>query len=207
MLDYFVKTSGLILLLPFVNLWGMNKIQIRRTVLTAVFTALFAAGAYVVVPVGPVPIVLTTLFVVLSGLLGGFRIGVSSVFTYLILGILGLPVFAGGAGGFAVITGPTGGYLFGYLLAAASAGIIFRPRGTPTGILIILLASLAALIAGVVIYVPGIFWLKLSLGLEWNKALQVGMLPFIPGDLLKTAAVIALAVPLKERFTSFLKDE
>ena len=66
----------------------MNKIQIRRTVITAVFTALFAAGAYVVVPVGPVPIVLTTLFVVLSGLLGGFRIGVSSVFTYLILGIL-----------------------------------------------------------------------------------------------------------------------
>ena len=185
----------------------MNKIQIRRTVITAVFTALFAAGAYVVVPVGPVPIVLTTLFVVLSGLLGGFRIGVSSVFTYLILGILGLPVFAGGAGGFAVITGPTGGYLFGYLLAAASAGIIFRPRGTPSRILIILLASLAALIAGVVMYVPGIFWLKLSLGLEWNKAFQVGMLPFIPGDLLKTATVIALAVPLKERFTSFLKDE
>ena len=185
----------------------MNKIQIRRTVLTAVFTALIAAGAYAAVPIGPVPIVLTTLFVVLSGLLGGFRIGVSSVLVYLLLGILGLPVFAGGAGGFAVITGPTGGYLVGYILAAASAGLIFRPGKKNSMILIILLTSLAALAAGAVIYVPGLFWLKLSLGLEWGKALKVGMLPFIPGDLIKTVAAIALAIPLKERFVSFLKDD
>lgn len=185
----------------------MNKNQIRRIVLTAVFTALIAAGAYAAVPVGPVPIVLTTLFVVLSGLLGGFRIGVSSVSAYLILGILGLPVFAGGAGGFAVITGPTGGYLIGYLLAAAAAGLIFRSGKKNSKILVILLASLAALMAGVVIYVPGLFWLKLSLDLEWAKALKIGMLPFIPGDLIKTIAAIALAIPLKERFVSFLKDD
>ena len=185
----------------------MNKIQIRRTVLTAVFTALIAAGAYAAVPVGPVPIVLTTLFVVLSGLLGGFRIGVSSVLTYLLLGTLGLPVFAGGAGGFAVITGPTGGYLVGYILAAAAAGFIFRPGENKSWILIILLASIAAIAAGAVIYFPGLVWLKLSLGLEWGKALKVGMLPFIPGDIIKTAAAIALTIPLKERFVSFLKDD
>ena len=185
----------------------MNKIQIRRTVLTAVFTALIAAGAYAAVPVGPIPIVLTTLFVVLSGLLGGFRIGVTSVFTYLLLGILGLPVFAGGAGGFAIITGPRGGYLIGYLLAAASAGLIFRPGKKLSKALIITNASLAALIAGLLIYIPGLFWLKLSLGLEWGKTLKIGMLPFIPGDLIKTAAAVALSIPLKERFVSFLKDE
>ena len=185
----------------------MNKLQIRRTVLTAVFTALIAAGAYAAVPVGPVPIVLTTLFVVLSGLLGGFRIGVSSVSAYLLLGILGLPVFAGGAGGFAVITGPTGGYLVGYLLATASAGLIFRPGKKNSRIGIILLTTLAAVVAGAVIYVPGLFWLKLYLGLEWGKTLKVGILPFIPGDLLKTAAAVALTIPLKERFVSFLKDE
>ena len=89
----------------------MNKLQIRTTVLTAVFTALIAAGAYIAVPIGPVPIVLTTFFVLLSGLLGGFRIGLYSVGVYLVLGIMGLPVFAGGAGGFAVLAGPTGGYL------------------------------------------------------------------------------------------------
>ena len=185
----------------------MNKIQIRRTVLTAVFTALIAAGAYAAVPVGPVPIVLTTLFVVLSGLLGGFRIGVTSVITYLLLGILGLPVFAGGSGGFAVITGPTGGYLLGYLLSASVAGILFRPGKQKSRILLIFMASIAALAASAVIYIPGLFWLKLSLGLEWSKALKIGMIPFIPGDLLKTTAAVALAIPLKERFLSFLKDD
>ncbi len=185
----------------------MNKIQIRRTVLTAVFTALIAAGSYAAVPIGPVPIVLTTLFVVLSGLLGGFRIGVFSVLAYLLLGILGLPVFAGGAGGFAVITGPTGGYLIGYILAAASAGLIFHPAEKTPQNMRILMVSLAAFIAGAIVYLPGLPWLKISLGMDWAKALKAGMLPFIPGDLLKTAAAIAIAIPLKDRFTAFLKED
>lgn len=185
----------------------MNKIQIRRTVLTAVFTALIAAGAYAIVPVGPIPIVLTTVFVILSGLLGGFRIGVSSVITYLLLGILGLPVFAGGAGGFAVIAGPGGGYLLGYLLAAAVAGLIFRPGKKISKTLLLLMVSIASLIAAAVIYIPGLFWLKLNLGLEWRETLKIGIFPFIAGDLIKTAAVVAIAIPLKERFVSFLKDD
>jgi len=185
----------------------MNKTQIRRTVLTSVFTALISAGAFAVVPIGPVPIVLTTLFVTLSGLLGGFRIAVTSVMVYLILGILGLPVFAGGAGGFAVLTGPTGGYLIGYLPAAAFAGLIFRPGKSKTRPVIILLAAGAALTAAVSIYIPGLLWLKLSLGLEWEKAFNIGIIPFIPGDLIKAAAAVALAIPLKDRFVSFLKDD
>ena len=71
----------------------MNRQQIRRTVLTAVFTALIAAGAYAAVPIGPVPIVMTSLFVILSGLLGGFRIGLYSTAAYLLLGILGASCF------------------------------------------------------------------------------------------------------------------
>jgi biotin transport system substrate-specific component len=185
----------------------MNKTQIRRTVLTSVFTALISSGAFVAVPIGPVPIVLTTLFVTLSGLLGGFRIGVTSVIAYLILGILGLPVFAGGAGGFAVLTGPTGGYLIGYLLAASFAGLIFRPGNSNSRPVIFLLAAAAALTAAVSIYIPGLLWLKLSLGLEWEKALNLGIIPFIPGDLIKAAAAVALTIPLKDRFVSFLKDE
>jgi len=184
----------------------MNKIQIRRTVLTAAFTALISAGAFVILPVGPVPIVLTTLFVVLSGLLGGFRIGVYSVVVYLILGILGLPVFAGGAGGFAVIAGPRGGYLMGYLLAAATSGLIFRSGNGNSGIANILLASFAALLAAASIYLPGLIWLQITLGLEWGKVLNIGLLPFIPGDLLKTVAAVVLTVSLKDRFVSFLKD-
>lgn len=185
----------------------MNRTQIRRTVLSSVFAALISAGAFAAVPIGPVPIVLTSFFVTLSGLLGGFRIAVTSVIVYLILGILGLPVFAGGSGGFAVLTGPTGGYLFGYILAASLSGLIFRPGNSITRPAFILLASAAALTAAVSIYIPGLLWLKLSLGLEWEKALNIGILPFIPGDLIKAAAAVALTVALKDRFVSFLKDD
>jgi len=185
----------------------MDKTRIRRTVMTAVFTALIAAGAYVAVPVGPVPIVLTTMFVILSGLLGGVRIGLSSVLAYILLGAMGLPVFAGGAGGFAVLAGPTGGYLLGYVLAAAAAGLIFRPREDSSKAVCILLAGAGALTAAILIYLPGVPWLKWNLNMDWPKALQAGMIPFIPGDLLKTAAAVALALPLKDRFSAFLKAE
>ena len=185
----------------------MNRIQIRRTVLTAIFTALIAAGAYAAIPIGPVPIVLTTFFVLLSGLLGGFRIGLYSTAAYLLLGILGLPVFAGGAGGFAVLIGPTGGYLAGYLLAASTAGLLYRPGKNSSHTKKIILAGLAALTGSIMIYIPGVPWLKMALGFDWNKALQAGMLPFIPGDILKAAAAVALAVTLKDRFNNFLKDE
>lgn len=185
----------------------MNKMKIRRTVLTAVFTALIAAGAYAAVPIGPVPIVLTTMFVLLSGLLGGFRIGLYSTAAYLLLGVLGLPVFAGGAGGFAVLTGPTGGYLIGYLLAAAAAGLIYRPAEGSSLTVRILLTSAAALIGSILIYIPGVPWLKISLGMDWHRAMQAGMIPFIPGDLLKIFAAAVLAVILKERFHDFLEAE
>ena len=185
----------------------MNQTQIRRTVLTAVFTALIAAGAYAAIPIGPVPVVLTTMFVVLSGLLGGFKIGLFSTAAYLLLGILGLPVFAGGAGGFAVLTGPTGGYLIGYLLAASTAGLIYRVEEDTSRRMKIILAVAAALAGGIMCYIPGLPWLKYSLGMEWSKALQAGMIPFIPGDLLKTAAAASLAVALKDRFSAFLKAE
>ena len=185
----------------------MTKTQIRRTVLTAVFTALMAAGSYAAIPAGPVPIVLTTLFILLSGLLGGVRIGLYSTVSYLLLGALGLPVFAGGAAGFALFAGPTGGYMIGYMLAAAATGLLFRPKEETGRTAMVVLAGLAALAGTVLVYIPGLPWLKQSLGVEWNRALQFGLIPFIPGDLLKTIAAAGLAVALKGRFNDFLQAD
>ncbi|MDA3956109.1 biotin transporter BioY [Oceanispirochaeta sp.] len=184
----------------------MSKQLIRRTVLTAVFTALIAASSLFVLPVGPVPVVMTTLFVVLSGMLGGPWIGLSSVITYLLLGIIGLPVFAGGTAGLAKVMGPTGGFLIGYILAALAGGLLFHPKEGGSRGMTMVLAALSALIAGALIYVPGLPWLKYSLSMDWATAIKAGLLPFIPGFLIKTAAATALAFSMKDRFRDFLKS-
>ncbi len=88
--------------------------QLRMTVFASLFAALMAAGAYLSIPIGPVPIVLQNMFVLLAGLLLGNRWGLASVAVYLLAGVCGLPVFAGGLGGIGRIVGPTGGYLIGY---------------------------------------------------------------------------------------------
>ncbi|HHP7235885.1 MAG TPA: biotin transporter BioY [Desulfobacterales bacterium] len=164
----------------------------RRLVYAALFAALTAVGAYLSIPVGPVPIVLQNLFVMLAGLLLGRRGGVASVGLYLLAGACGLPVFAGGSGGLARFFGPTGGYLIGYLPAVWVIGLIAetsRPRALRDGL---------ALIAGcMVLYACGLAWLKVLTGMDWPKTLAIGMLPFLPGDALKIAAAVALTKALR----------
>jgi biotin transport system substrate-specific component len=160
----------------------------RRMVLAALMAALTAAGAFVAIPIGPVPIVLQNLFVMLAALLLGPRWGLASVGVYLLAGALGLPVFAGGAGGVARLAGPTGGYLLGYLPAVAVMGALAeRGRGR-------MAFDLAAMLAGTaVLYACGVGWLKTVTGMPLDKTVALGMLPFLPGDALKIAAALWIA--------------
>ena len=98
--------------------------RLRLTIYASLFAALTAAGAFLAIPIGPVPIVLQNFFVFLTGLLLGPRWGSASVAVYLLAGALGLPVFAGGTGGIGRFVGPTGGYLIGYLPAVWVIGWI-----------------------------------------------------------------------------------
>lgn len=150
--------------------------------------ALMAVGAYLHIPLGPVPVVLSTLFVLLSGLLLGSRWGVASVGLYLLVGAMGMPVFAGGRGGIAHFLGPTGGYLFGFLLAAWITGFVSeRRRGK-------LAPEIGAVIVGsLAIYALGLPWLKGVAQMAWSKAFWVGMVPFLPGDALKAFGALMLA--------------
>jgi len=166
--------------------------QLRMTVYAALMAALIAAGAFMSIPIGPVPIVLQNFFVLLTGLLLGPRWGTGAVGVYLLAGVCGLPIFAGGLGGLGRIFGPTGGYLVGYLPATAAVGIISRSFGKRTA------GDLAALIAGsLIVYACGVPWLKFVTGMAWGKALAAGMLPFLPGDALKVAAAIPVARSLR----------
>ena len=162
--------------------------KLRMVVLASLMAALTAVGAYIYVPIGPVPIILSTLFVILSGLLLGSRWGLTSMALYLLVGAIGLPVFAGGKGGFAHFMGPTGGYLFGYLLASWITGFISeRSRGR------MILDILAVIIGSLALYALGVPWLKMVTQMSWTKALMVGVLPFLIGDAIKASVVLILA--------------
>jgi len=169
----------------------LDRRQIRMMVYAALMAALTAAGAWIAIPVGPVPIVLQNLFVYLAGLLLGSRWGLISVSVYLLAGACGLPVFAGGMGGIGRIVGPTGGYLVGFLPAVWLVGLVsaHRPK---------LVFEIAAMIlATAVIYAAGTAWLHVLTGLSWPKTLAVGMLPFLPGDAVKIAAAAGIARTLR----------
>jgi biotin transport system substrate-specific component len=162
--------------------------QLRWTVLASLMAALTAVGAYIHVPLGPIPIVLSTLFVLLSGLLLGSRWGLISMGVYLLVGVIGIPVFAGGKGGLAHLFGPTGGYLLGFVLSAWVTGFISeRSHG------LLILEILAVFVGSFAIYGLGIFWLKIITQMSWFKTLMVGMIPFLIGDAIKASVALVLA--------------
>ncbi len=164
----------------------------------ALFAALLAAGAYLRIPIGPVPITLTSFFMLTAALLTGPTGGAASVVIYLIIGTAGLPVFAGGSGP-AVFIGPTGGFLIAYFPAAVLTGLISAGSRKLT-LQKFPLRDISAVITGsLVLYLIGVPWLKWRLGLEWSSALAAGMLPFLPGDAVKAAAAVAVRQILVRR--------
>ncbi len=158
-----------------------------RAALACLFAALCSAGAFIVLPIpgSPVPIVVQNLFVVLAGLLLGPWWGSAAVLLFLGLGAIGFPVFSGGRGGIAILAGPTGGYLFGYLAAALVAGFIGRGRT-------LWRAALGSALGFILILGLGSLRLKLLKNVDWPKALAAGLLPFLPGDAIK--AILAALV-------------
>lgn len=166
--------------------------QIKQTVYTSLFVALIAVGAYIAVPIGPVPIVLQNMFVLLAGLILGPVRGLACLGVYLLIGAAGLPVFAGGKAGIGVVFGPTGGYLLGYLPAVFVAGALSRTLGrTLTGDII------AAIVASLIVYAAGVPWLKVAFSMSWGKAVSAGMLPFLIGDAVKIVLAALIAKKLR----------
>jgi len=179
-----------------------------RIAFTALFAALTAAGAFIAIPLGPVPIVLQNLLALLSGLVLGPVLGSAAVGLFLLAGLLNFPVFSGGGGGIVRFAGPTGGYLFGYLLAALTAGLIAgRPRAN-AGKKVFQPRIIIAVIAGfLVIYIPGLIWLKARVALAWGKTLLTGFVPFIIGDVIKGITAVLIVPRLRRIAADFLDDK
>lgn len=167
---------------------GMALGELHRLVWTALLAASVAAGAYLIVPIGPVPVSMQPLFILLAGYILGPRRGAACMLLYVAAGAAGLPVFAGGASGVGVLMGPTAGYLYAYVALAGLAGLATGGRGGPLGYA----RGVALGVLGmVVVYAGGVLWLMRMLDMSAGKALAVGCYPFIVWDLLKVVLAVA----------------
>jgi biotin transport system substrate-specific component len=156
----------------------------RNIAYSAAFIGLISLGAWVSVPFFPVPMTLQTLFVLLAGMILK-RYAVIPVSLYVVLGALGLPVFHSGVAGFGILLGPTGGYLFGFIGAALVVGLAYEHAPASYRITGILAATC-------LIYVCGIVWLMYSLGGGLIPAVTAGVLPFMPGEVIKMYSAYAI---------------
>ncbi len=165
----------------------------RRWIGSVLGFAALVAASQIEVPFYPVPMTLQTLAVIGVGLTLGLRGALLAVSAFLLAGFAGLPLFAGGAGGPAVLIGPTGGYLIGFLVSAGFCGWA-KDRGWTRS----LLGSLAvALLGACLVYPTGLLQLGALMGFD-KPILAWGLYPFILGDLVK-AAIAGLALVAARR--------
>lgn len=176
-----------------VRSWGHRDVVVDPSARAAIGVLAFSLattfGAQVAVPLPgtPVPITLQTLFVVLSGVVLGPRLGALSAMTYLLVGAAGAPVFSNGGAGVPWLLGPTGGYLLAAPAAAAIAGWVAGAHGSA-------LRTLAGLALGVVaMYAGGVSWLFALTGRPLGELLALGVVPFVIGDAAKVLAAFWIA--------------
>ncbi|MSQ15355.1 MAG: biotin transporter BioY [Dehalococcoidia bacterium] len=158
---------------------ALNNAFVRDLILIIGFSWFVALCAQIKIPLTPVPITGQTLGVLVAGaVLGSWRGGLSLI-AYTLQGGFGLPFFAGGAAGFAVIAGPTGGYIVGFVFAAFMIGLLAEGGWDRSFITM----AFALLLGNVIIYVFGLG--GLARFVPGEKLLALGLLPFIPGDIVK----------------------
>ncbi|MDO5132988.1 MAG: biotin transporter BioY [Eubacteriales bacterium] len=171
----------------------------RNLVLCGMCAAITCILAPLSVPLaGGVPLSPATFSVMLAGvLLGGSR-GAASQAVYLLLGAVGLPVFAGWTGGIGLIAGMTGGFLIGYVPLAFFSGAVYHRlgRGKPFPVRIGAMV-LAMLLGTVVLYALGTAWFMVYTKMSLTASLTACVLPFLPGDFLKMAGVALVAPPIE----------
>ncbi|MGE4551512.1 MAG: biotin transporter BioY [Desulfovibrionaceae bacterium] len=167
-----------------------SLISLHRLVWTAMCAALIGVGAYAVIPLGPIPFSMQPMFVCLAGYVLGPVSGAASVGLYLAAGSVGLPVFQRGMGGLAHLLGPTGGFLFGFVLLAACAGLAARRDGGAVRWLPGLAWGLVGLVA---LYACGAVWLKVRLDWDWSRTLLTAVVPFFPLGILKLGLALGCA--------------
>ena len=172
------------------------KIKTKKLVLCALFAALTAILSQIAIPLEPVPINLATFSVFVAGGMLGAAGGAISMGVYLFIGAVGIPVFSKFRGGLAILAGPTGGYLIGYVAAAWLVGFLLSKIGYSYSKLI--LSMVAGLIA---CYTFGTAWFMVLSNTGFLAALTACVFPFLLGDALKIAGAAFLVLKLRPKVT------
>lgn len=179
------------------------KISTKEMVLTSLFTALTAIGAFLSIPVGSVPITLQSLFVILSGLLLGSRLGALSQLIYVLLGLSGVRIFAGFSGGPQTVFTPSFGFLIGFIFAAFIVGRIVHSGE----VMAFRRIFFATLVGTLVIYLFGVPYMYMVLNhimgksISFVAALKAGCIIFLPGDILKAFLASLVASKILQRIS------
>lgn len=179
-----------------------KKFSVRDLSYISLFATLIAVAGYIIIPLpfSTVPVTAQTLAVMLAGGLLPPLHAATSVLVFLMLGAVGIPVFAGGTAGLGIIAGKTGGYLVGFLAGAVLISVL---KGKRPGLLRLLAANTAGGI--VLVYTFGVLWLNYVTGIGITKSVIFGALPFIPGDIVKIiiAALITLKLNKHVKLTNY----
>lgn len=165
---------------------------------SAIFAAVICILSPLAIPIGPIPITLGAFAVMLTGAVLDWKRAAAAVAAYILLGLVGLPVFSGGKGGFGVLVGPTGGYIWSYLpMAMLIAALGGKPRERELSEDWRTLA--ACLLSMVLLYFLGTLQFTLVADSDWAHALAVCVVPFLPFDLAKAICATLLGVRIRRR--------
>lgn len=186
------------------NFMGMSKIYTMTE--CAIFAALLCIFSPITIPIGPIPVSMGIFAVMLTGIILGWKKGVLSVLVYLLIGLCGVPLFSGGKSGLAAFLGPTGGYIWSYIIMVMVIG--FLSQKDYRNKLLSFLVPFAATILGVILcYVFGTIQFMYVADYSLAEALAVCVYPFIPLDLLKALCAVLLGISVRRglKKAGFLK--
>ena len=171
-----------------------RKSGIYALAMTAMMAAVIAVLSPFAIPIGPISLTLCTLVLYFSPYILGWKGAATATLVYILLGMAGMPVFSKFQAGLAVVAGPTGGYILGYIPMVVLSGLVIRrfPKNRPVQFI-----GMAA--ATAVLYTFGTAWYCLQSGTDLPTAMKWCVLPFIPGDLVKIALAMTIGPVLREQ--------
>ncbi len=169
----------------------------KHLALIGVMAAVLCISGPLALPVGPVPISLGSFAVYLTVYILGMKKGTISICIYILLGLVGIPVFSSFSGGVGKVMGPTGGYIVGYILLALIFGFFIDKWKTNYGLIL-----LGMVFGTIALYLLGTAWLAYQAKMSFSAALAAGVLPFIAGDIVKMIVAMLVGQQVRKRLWS-----